>query len=218
MVFSVASADRVLLPVTLWKVGAHSASVEYGFCMRTAPALLISALVALTLVACVPDDEPVRPEPSPSSSPIFESDEEALAAAEEAYGAYLSVSGNILAQGGADPERLLTVATQEVYEAELESYGDFAERGWHTEGMSVVDSLAIQAVDNFALEGDPAVTIYACLDVSATDVVDSTGVSVVSESRPDRTPFETTFSYSPESPSRLLLSQKSVWSGENFCG
>lgn len=217
MLFSVATAAGVL-PAALWKEGAEKPGLHYGFRMRSAPALLIGAVVALTLVACVPEDEPVRPDPSPTAEPIFASDEEALAAAEEAYGAFLTVSGEILSQGGAEPGRLLAVATQEVYEAESESYAQFAEQGWHSEGVSFVDSVTLQAVDNYAFEGDAAVTVYACLDVSDTDVFDSTGRSVVSENRPDRTPFETTFAYAPSTSSLLILSEKTVWSGDNFCG
>jgi hypothetical protein len=185
--------------------------------MRTAPALLIVLAATLALTGCQPDDSPLVVDPSPSVTPIFESDEEALAAAEAAYAEYLAVSAEILSHGGVDPERLLGVATQELFESELPSLKEFAENGWRSEGASSVDSLSLQSYDPYAAAGDASVIVYACLDVSATDVFDAEGNSVVSESRPDRTPFETVFAYSPEAPHSLLMSEKSVWTGDDFC-
>ena len=185
--------------------------------MRPALALLIVFAATLALTGCVPDDGPIVVDPEPSVSPIFESDEEALAAAEEAYGAYLAVSAEILSQGAFDAERLLEVATYDLYEAELPSLEEFASKGWHSEGQSVVDTVSLQSFDAYAADGEPTVIVYACLDVSATNVFDSQGASVVSVDRPNRTPFETTFVYSPSAPNLLLLSEKSVWPGEDFC-
>jgi hypothetical protein len=201
----------------LWKPDALAAPLGYGFRMRTAPALLLATLIALSLTSCVPDAEPITPSPEPSASPIFASDEEALAAAEAAYAAYLEVSAAILSQGGADPERLLLVATTDIYKSESDSFKEFADSGWRSEGTSFVDTVSLQFVDNFADEGQTAVSVYACLDVSTTDVFDSSGASIVSDGRPNRTPFETAFSYSSDSPTFLILSEKTVWSGENFC-
>ena len=214
MVFSVASADRVLLPVTLWKVGAHSASVEYGFCMRTAPALLISALVALTLVACVPDDEPVRPEPSPSSSPIFESDEEALAAAEEAYGAYVELSDQILAEGGSNPERISELVSSSIRQEVLDGFGLYAQSGWHTSGRSTFDSVQLQQYvptsDDFA-----SIVMYMCADVSQVRILDVDENDVTPAGRPERVPLEVEITFS--SDSEAVIERSDLWSGDDFC-
>ena len=217
MVFSVASADRVLLPVTLWKVGAHSASVEYGFCMRTAPALLISALVALTLVACVPDDEPVRPEPSPSSSPIFESDEEALAAAEEAYGAYLEVSNVVTSSGAHDASPLASLTTADMFETLSESLRNYSDNQLHSGGISTFDTSTLQQyVDNG--DGTGTVIVYTCLDVSALRILDVAGNDITPADRDDRLPLELTFMADARNNPTLLLEGSALWDGTDFCG
>ena len=185
--------------------------------MRTAPALVVAALSLLALAGCVPDDDPVIPGPLPSSTPIFASDEEALAAAEEAYGAYLAVSDQIIADGGQRPDRLLEVATQEVLDVEIEGYEQLVELGWHGVGASTLDHLTLQSFDAFAVGGKAAVTVYACVDVSGVDIQDSAGVSVVSADRPSRTPFQTTFDTSGDGPPGLVLAAKEPWSGDDFC-
>ena len=55
--------------------------------------------VALVLVGCVPTTTPASPAPRPSATPVFATEAEALAAATEAYAAYVRVSDQILADG-----------------------------------------------------------------------------------------------------------------------
>ena len=60
--------------------------------MRSALALAaVTVTVAVLLSGCVPQGPEVTPPPESSTAPIFASDEEALAAATEAYEAYQSV-------------------------------------------------------------------------------------------------------------------------------
>ena len=70
---------------------------------RTARLLPLAVLGAALLAGCLPTDPPVTPPPTSDLEPVFASDEEALAAAEEAYGAYLAAADEILSSGGADP-------------------------------------------------------------------------------------------------------------------
>ncbi len=60
------------------------------------------AVLLLVLTGCTPGDEVVVPDPEPTVEPMFATDEEALAAAEEAYGAYLAASDASLAGGGVE--------------------------------------------------------------------------------------------------------------------
>jgi hypothetical protein len=53
---------------------------------RTARLPLPLLLITLVLAGCTQPDPMPTPPPTPSASPVFASDEEALAAAEEAYG------------------------------------------------------------------------------------------------------------------------------------
>jgi len=201
----------------LWKADALTAALRYGFRMRTAPALLVAALVVGTLAGCVPDDEPVRPAPSPTSSPIFESDEEALAAAVEAYGAYLAVSDSVLNDGGQAPERLLAVATEDLYQKAAEGFESFATKGWRGTGSTTFDSSVLQSYFSDAVPGEQIIAIYVCVDLSGVDVVDGDGASVVSPSRVNRSPYEVGFTAVEAGDPSLLVSSDAPWDGDDFC-
>jgi len=216
MLFSVATAAG-LLPAALWKEDAEKPGLHYGFRMRSAPALLIGAVVALTLVACVPDDEPVRPDPSPTAEPIFASDEEALAAAEEAYAAYLAVSDQILQDGGLEPDRLLHVATEKLYADAIGGFDKFASNGWRAVGSTAFDSLQLQSYDASAPPGEPLVVIYACVDLSGIDVIDSSGVSVVSATRVSRSPYQVALTLVDVDDPDLLVAGDEPWDGGDYC-
>ena len=192
------------------------AFAPYRFAMRTVPTFVVAAIALLALSGCQPDAVPIIPDPVPTSDLLFESEEEALAAAEEAYGAYVAVIDAIFADGGKRPERLLEVATGDAYESELKGFRGVADSGWHSIGVSTLDSVTLQSYDSSSA-GEAVITIYACNDVSGVDVVDSEGRSVVSTDRPERSGFQLTFDYEPDAPSELILSEKIFWTGEDFC-
>lgn len=194
---------------------ARLAHVEYGSDMRTAPAFLTGLLVALTLVACVPDDEPVRPDPSPTAPPIFASDEEALAAAEAAYGAYVVVSDSVLQEAGADPERALTFVTAEFREEAAAGFTLFAENQWRSEGATTFDSVELQ---QYSESNEVAeITLYLCLDVTDTRIIDSAGLDVTPTTRDPRLPLVVEMESASEYSTDLLQAGSEVWSGNDFC-
>jgi hypothetical protein len=182
--------------------------------MRTGP-LLVTAALLLALAACVPTGTGGSPTPSTSATPVFASDAEALAAAEKAYAAYLKVSDQIFIDGGKDPERLLDVTTRSLYSTELEGFQNAAEKGWHSTGGSRADNFSLQSYN--ASDESRIVTIYLCSDVSAVDVRDATGASVVSANRPARTPFEVSFAFKKGATADLLVATKEVWTGGGVC-
>ena len=184
--------------------------------MRTAPALLICLVATLALTGCVPDDGPivVDPEPSSSASPIFESDEEALAAAEEAYGAYQVTEDLVSADGGAGPERLELVASRDALKAGLAGMEVFRESGYHSVGSTSVASFSLQQFDPYPADSEGVVSAYLCLDLSDLDVVDSSGISVVSANRPAQQAFEVTFDFQDDA---LILGSREPWDGEGVC-
>jgi len=193
------------------------AEVTYLVRMRTIlrPAAAVVVLVAaLAATACTPAPQPPRT-PAPSSTPLFASDEEALAAAEEAYAAYLAVSDQIFKDGGRDPHRLLDVATPQVLSAQMGGYAMAASNGWVSKGETKLDTVSLQKYDPDTKEG--TITIYGCVDLSSVEVIDSAGVSVVSPTRPDRSPFEVAFDRQESSSPQLLVSGEKPWTGENFC-
>lgn len=183
--------------------------------MRTAPALLIVLVATLALSGCVPDDDPIVVDPEPSSSPIFASDEEALAAAEEAYGAYQDTEDLVSAEGGENAERLELVATRDALKAGLAGMTVFRESGYHAVGSTEVASLTLQQFDAYPAANEAVVSAYLCLDLSNLDVVDSSGSSVVSASRPAQQAFEVSFDMQDD---HLILGSREPWEGEGVCG
>lgn len=154
--------------------------------------------------------------PTPSATPIFASEEEALAAAEEAYAAYLAMSNLISSEGGVDPDRISAFAIGDLYESALEGFQTLRENQWRTLGDSVLTSAELQFADLEATESDPIIAAYICVDVSGVDVLDSQGASVVSEDRPDLQAFEVFFSQSPEGA--LVPSSREPWEAAAVCG
>lgn len=183
--------------------------------MRTAPALLIVLAATLALTGCQPDDSPLVVDPSPSVTPIFESDEEALAAAEAAYGEYLAVSDLVSASGGADVGRLAELVTPTYFASLAAEYESFANTGNKTQGSSSFDGLELQ--QHIESENGADIVVYACLDVSGVSVLDSSGADVTPPDRRLRLPLEVALTQA-DSGSSLLISSSVLWDGSDFCG
>jgi hypothetical protein len=160
------------------------------------------------------DPIPTLP-PTPTATPIFASEEEALAAAEEAYGAYLEMSNLISSEGGADPERIAPFAVGDLYESALDGFQTLRDNRWHTVGDSVLLSAELQYFDTTG-GAEQVVATYVCVDVSRVDVIDSTGASVVSADRPSLQGFEVFFDVGPEDD--LVPSSREPWEPAHICG
>lgn len=184
--------------------------------MRTAPALLIVLAATLALTACAPDDGPPVVDPEPTVTPIFESDEEALAAAEAAYAEYLAVSNLVLSEGGAMPERVVPFLADSYKSQPLEAIAIFAERGWRTSGSAVFSSVQLQQYFDDR-KGVAEIVIYGCLDLSGSRVLDESGQDVTPD-RDELVPLEVSFINVAEYSTELVQSGSEVWSGEDFCG
>jgi len=177
------------------------------------PAALAITLIVLVLAGCRTPDPVVTPQPEPTSTPLFASDEEALAAAEEAYAAYLAVSDQILAEGGANPERAYQYLTEQMQAKEVEGIQLYIDSGWHSTGMTTFDSLSVQ---QFASERETAeLIVYLCVDVAALRIIDSAGSDVTPPSRPDRVPLEVAFV--AEGSASMKIERSDLWSGDDFC-
>ena len=68
---------------------------------------------ALVLTGCTAPPPHTVAVSSPTATPVFASDEEALAAAVEAYEKYLAVSDQIAQEGGAGADSFADVVTDE---------------------------------------------------------------------------------------------------------
>jgi hypothetical protein len=173
-------------------------------------------VAALSASACAPPAPAKPPRPSPSSTALFASDEEALAAAEEAYREYQHVSDAILIDGGADPERLLEVATQAQYEYEKAGYDKILAANERGVGASKFDSMKLYKTDeDSAASHSPVLAVTVCDDYSDVEILDKAGNSVVSPDRPDRFPRIASFVQTENA--KLQVASVTEWGGETFC-
>jgi hypothetical protein len=202
---------------SLWITRSRQRNVFYRGRMRianprcaTAAAAAVLALLAFAGCQSAPTPAPTSTESA--DAPVFASDEEALAAATEAYAAYQAMSSRVAQEGGASPSRMAEYATGAALEAEISSLASL--EGGNLRGMGdlAFDSMTVQSSD--LVSGK--LEAYLCLDVSATDVVDQAGKSTVPTDRPVRLPLEVAFVFSSEKD-RLLVEKSESWSGTNFC-
>jgi len=179
------------------------------------PAVTLVLAAALAVSGCTPDKPSPVPSVSRSGTPLFASDEEALAAAEEAYAAYLAVYDAILIDGGMASERLLQVATPEQYEYEKAGFESAVLMGYRSSGGSTFDRASLQSLSSNG--SNPVATVYLCEDVSAVDIRDASGVSVVPAGRADRFPLLVEFESSDGAALSLKVSGIEEWTGTDFC-
>lgn len=173
-------------------------------------AVALVLLAALAASGCAPD--PTAPHtPAPTSTPLFASDEEALAAAEEAYAAYVTLTDEILASGGMGVERLDSVATGRQLETDTAELEELASLGYRAIGSTAISDFTLQAYDRQSNMGQSVVTAYVCEDVSDVDIVDPSGESVVEPDRPNRVKYALTFDSTDTKSSILLLSSREPW-------
>ncbi|GAB2691918.1 hypothetical protein BKA24_002289 [Microbacterium marinum] len=141
----------------------------------TITTILVACLAAFSLSACAPP----APEPSPTATG-FASEEEAFAAAEETYRAYVDALNDV---DLADPqtfEPLFALTTGELNDLDRRTFSEM-----HAAGQSVSGETRILAINGLRSDGNE-VDIESCIDVSNVDVRDANGTSLVSADRPDR--------------------------------
>jgi len=172
-----------------------------------AVALVLAA--ALSASGCTPDASGKPPASTPSATALFASDEEALAAAEEAYRAYVTTTDQIFAESGEGIERLEAVAVDDQLAEDRTGFEEIFKSGFRSTGQTTFDSIELQ---QWSGDGhrETEVVVYLCQDISAVDVLDSTGKSVVLATRPDRIRYEVRLASNAESP-KLRVSNRSPW-------
>jgi len=179
---------------------------------RTAIALALLIVPVLALSGCTPTPPPAVTAPKPSSTPLFATEDEALKAATEAYAAYLKVADVILSDGGANPERIDSVASGDAREAFIESAEAFASKTYHAVGRSTFRGAEIEQLS--AQGTSTEVSAYLCLEVGGIDVLDASGASVVSATRPPTQAMEITVLYERDKP---MLTTESAISDQSTC-
>jgi len=182
-----------------------------------AAAVALVLVGALSASGCAPEAPAADPTPTPSATPLFASDEEALAAAEEAYAAYQQVEDQILADGGQNGDRIRPFAVRDALQAAVDGFASFEEEGLRSIGPTGYELLRVQTVAPRSSQTKNAVTAYVCLDFSQSDVVNQNNESVVREGRPLLQEFEVAFDVDAKSGD-LVLSSRDPWMGQDECG
>lgn len=141
----------------------------------------VAVLGMLTLSGCGGGDPLPTLPPTPSSTPVFASEEEALAAAEEAYSAYLEMSNLITSEGGVNPERIAPFVSEDRLPDELEGFQTYSDLNIHTTGNDVYEIVELQRIDES--DAGVEVVVYVCWDASAVRVLNADGADVTP---PDR--------------------------------
>ncbi|MCR2809192.1 MULTISPECIES: hypothetical protein [unclassified Microbacterium] len=164
------------------------------------------AVLAGLATGCQP-----QPEPTPTAS-VFASEEEAFAAAEETYRAYVDALNQV---DLSDPETFEAVyewTTGEANAGEKKSLTQMHADGWSVEGSTIVTAVEPRQYRGHA---DPTVTLETCTDVSAVMVTDSSGASVVDPNRPAAQPSLVRLDHSETTATGLVIS--SIDGGQQDC-
>ncbi|TFC84836.1 hypothetical protein [Cryobacterium sp. TMT4-31] len=180
---------------------------------RMASAACVGGLL-LGAAGCTAAPKPAPPSPTPTITPIFASDEEALAAATEAYANYQNMSDQIDSEGGIDPERIAPFVSASLLPTAVHQSDGFREAGARSVGSTTFLVAGTQELSYASLD-EIAISLYICDDVSEVDVLDENGSSLVSEIRDSVTPFEVGFVLN--SDEALIVDSRDVWQGKSFC-
>ena len=126
-------------------------------------------MAAILLTGCLG----TTPEPTPTPTAVFASEEEAFAAAEETYRGYIEAVNSRWADPSSEPDPqsfLVEIALEE----DIASANEMDQVGISVVGSSVVTEVSPVAANEIA--GD--VVIRACLDSSGTKIVNEIGEDV----------------------------------------
>lgn len=144
---------------------------------RVARAVAVLAMAAAAATGCVGSPEPQETTPTPLT------DEQAFAAAEETYRAYVDALNQVDLSDPTTFEPVYALTTGDANAEERKSLSRMHAEGWSVSGTTFLESFRGDSFEHSSSAG--SVTAYACLDVSAVTVVDAAGIPVASEDRPD---------------------------------
>jgi hypothetical protein len=171
------------------------------------------ALSALLLSGCSPEAAVPSAPPAAEGEALFASDEEALAAASEAYAGYLAVTNRILEDGGSGEETLRPLVSDEVFEEEATGFAYRRENRLRSVGGTELVGAKLQQVLPGQSSSD--VTAFFCLSYESVDVVDETGASVVPDDRAPIATYEATIAF--ESPTEWRVEHNEFWQEGSAC-
>lgn len=154
-------------------------------------AVATAVLAVATLVAVSGCSVSAEPSPSPTPTAAFSSEEEAFAAAEEVYRAYIDALNQVRF---ADPntfDAVYALLSGDASSSTREAFSEFHAEGVTSSGMTAYQDFSGQSFDSDA----HSLTAQACLDVSDVEVIARDGTSLVADSRPDLQAMRITFKF-----------------------
>lgn len=144
---------------------------------------------------CSAPAEPAEP------TPLFTSEEQAFAAAEETYRAYVEALNGV---DLSDPETFEDVYAWTTGEANANERKTMTQM--HADGWAVSGDTVVRSFDASEASSSADVVAVACTDVTAVAVVDSDGASVVPSDRPNAYAVQLEFIEDSNAKYGLLIS------------
>lgn len=140
---------------------------------RRSAAVVVALAVTLGATAC-------QPEPTPTpTGPAFASEDEAFAAAEETYRAYVDALNQV---DLSDPETFEAVYAWTTGELNASDRKGLSE--YHANGVRVSGSSEIRSLEPSSYDAEtPTVELNVCLDVSNVALTSAAGESLVDPNR-----------------------------------
>ncbi|TDL43243.1 hypothetical protein E2R54_08345 [Microbacterium oleivorans] len=163
---------------------------------RRTAALLAATVLAAALSACAPTASPT---PSPTATG-FASEEEAFAAAEATYRAYVDALNEVDLSDPATFEPVYALLSGEALDSEKRTLTQMHSDGWAVSGDTTLPAI---------FKGEGLGELVVCQNVSEVDVRDAEGTSQVAADRPDVFALEVrvAFDASSDTDARVAESQ-----------
>ncbi|WP_353810325.1 hypothetical protein [Agromyces sp. SYSU T00194] len=181
---------------------------------RTRQLVALAIALGLALTGCMAvDATPPTPTATDAPEPVFASDDEALAAAVEAYEAYTLLSSMVSASPDDGAQPMGTAAT-ETHLRELEaSLSGMAANGLRTTGAAEVRNY--QLAERSIGDGTESLLLYLCLDVGGYRLHNFEGLDVTPA---DRDEISTLLvGMITDADGNLLVDTSELWSGDSVC-
>jgi len=162
---------------------------------------LALGLAAAAVTGCSPHPEPAVP------TPAFSSEEEAFAAAEETYRAYVDALNQVDLSDPATFEDVYAWTTGDANANERKTLSSMHADGWTVSGHTQIDSFE---GDVFSRETESLITARVCSDISRVQVTDANGESVVAADRPNVYALDVVFVEERSTPTRLAIASSNA--------
>ena len=165
---------------------------------------LVAVVTATVMSGCG------APAPSPTPTPTALSEAEAYAAAEATYRAYVDALNRVDLADPATFEPVFALTTGELNEIDRRDFSQL-----HADGITFIGANVVRSVTPVD-HSNGRVDLGVCYDVSATDLVTSTGDSIVDADRIGVQALQVSLQPSSSS-STFYVSRVGAWTSEQSC-